>query len=321
MKPTIYSFTRRGYVLIVAMGLLVLSATLLVAVSRGAMQRALSARIAADELQHRWAILSSRAAILPFAETILTEQEAKRHVPIPALHARLQLGDESFEFIIGDESAKANVNLLADHVDRSVAEDRLRIGLSGTGTLSNIHLRPGDLDALIQTSPTSAPTSRPAKTIAMPRVLFTGFGQVFDDASPSRLLGRDGSANVADILTCWSGGQVNLRRVSPAALKLASGVNLSGIDQGRLLTTRNLLLQGKRIPPPKAGPIEPDPVAALISSAGVDPKGVAALPPFTLQSTCHSLWIISHDSRRTWYDLFIVDTTDRNHPRSLRFAW
>src|SRR5690349_12480075 len=74
---------RRGYVLVMVMGLLVLAATLLVAVSRTAGRAAMTARAAEEELQHRWGVVSCRKAVLPYVETMLTslEQERRRAVP------------------------------------------------------------------------------------------------------------------------------------------------------------------------------------------------------------------------------------------------
>jgi hypothetical protein len=65
----------RGYVLVMVLGLLVLSTTLLVGVSRLAVRAAVGARQAEDDLQRRWGVASSRKAVLPHAEAILSGLE------------------------------------------------------------------------------------------------------------------------------------------------------------------------------------------------------------------------------------------------------
>src|SRR5437879_12169407 len=75
--------TRGGYVLVVTLGLLILAASVMVAVSRAAMGHSAAARSAAEELRRRWAVVSCRSAVLPYAESILATAEAQRRVAMP----------------------------------------------------------------------------------------------------------------------------------------------------------------------------------------------------------------------------------------------
>src|SRR5260221_10949201 len=190
----------RGYVLVVTLGLLVLAAGLMVAVSRGALRHATAARLAADELQPRWGAVSCRNATLPYAEVILGSAEAERKSPLPLYRTRIQLGDETFDLTIADELAKADVNLLLDHTDRATAENRLRQALAGSGLSSQIRLRPSGAPL---PAPAAPATTKPATQPALPQ-LISGFGQIFTDASPEHLLMAQGSFRPADVVTCWS---------------------------------------------------------------------------------------------------------------------
>ena len=310
--------------LVVTLGLLVLSASLMVAVGRGAMRHAGAARLAGDELQHRWGIVTCRNALLPYAESILLTSEVERKAAAPTYRESVQLGDERFEITLADELSKANVNQLLDHTDRPTAETRLRQGLAGTGMSINVHLRPSGTPLAGPTSaptlaPTTAPATQPSAT-GLPQWI-SGFGQIFDDASPDRLLEVQGGIRATDLLTCWGGGHINIRRISPAALKVASAGILTGIDQNRLLQMRDLLLQGKPLPkPPKDKPVT-DPLGRLVQAAGVDPKSLDKLPPLTTQSRCHSIWITTRDKRRVAHYFSILDKTDEDRARSWAFVW
>src|ERR1700704_6139908 len=107
-KPRHPQVQRRhgGYVLVVTLGLLVLAASLMVAVSRGALRHQTAARVAADELQHRWGLVSCRPGTLPYADTILPTAESRRKAPLPQFRAQITLGQETFDLTLADELAK-----------------------------------------------------------------------------------------------------------------------------------------------------------------------------------------------------------------------
>jgi hypothetical protein len=298
--------------------LLVLGAGLMVAVSRASLRHALAARDAADELRHRWGVVSARNAVLPFADTVLGSAEVAKKSPETSLHVRLSLGNERVELLLSDEQAKANVNLILASADRSTAEIRLRDSLSGTGLGNAIRLRPGavvlpgDEDlAKAATRPSSQPVIAD---------LISGYGQIFENLGPDDLISARAGTRPIDLLTCWGDGAINLRRVTPAALRIAAGTSLSGIDQARILDARDALFVRRETPKPTTQQIN-EPVARLIASAGIDPKNVRGLPRFTLSSNCYSLWIVTSDQRRVTYFLGIKDDSLKEHPRRFAFVW
>ena len=313
---------RRGYVLVVTLALLVLGATLMVAVSRAALRHALAAREAADDLRHHWGVISVRTAVLPYAESILTAAEITRKSPVPSVRARVTLADETFELLLSDEAAKANVNLLLAGTDRSTAEIRLREALGGSGLGNNLRLRPGavilpgDEDLAITAT---RPSTQPAVAD-----LISGYGQIFENLGPADLLLVRGGARATDLLTCWGNGEINLRRVTPAALRVAAGTSLSGVEQARILEARDAILVRHEAPKPTPnGPPVPanDPIAALLATAGLDLKKAKGLPRFVLNSNCYSVWIVSTDQRRVTYFLGVKDDSIKDHPRTAAFVW
>ena len=143
---------------------------------------------------------------------------------------------------------------------------------------------------------------------------------MFEDASPERLLNLQGGARAADILTCWGSRQVNLRRVSPMALRIAGG-SLTLIEQTRLLEARDALFTGKGLPPPEKGPTESDPIRRIVVAAKLDPKSTGPTPSFTGISACYSLWITTRDTRRPWNYLTVLDESRKDHPRTAAVVW
>src|SRR5688500_14340245 len=134
---------RRGYVLVMTLGLLVLCATMLVTVSHAALRHASTARAARDELQRRWGAVSCREAVLPNAEVILARAEAARRKPVPVLlTTTIRLGGHEFELVVSDEQAKANVNAVLANADVTRAETRIRNALAGSGLANEVRIRP-----------------------------------------------------------------------------------------------------------------------------------------------------------------------------------
>ncbi|HEY7115772.1 MAG TPA: hypothetical protein VH475_04245 [Tepidisphaeraceae bacterium] len=312
---------RRGYVLVMVLALLVLSATLMVAVGRAAMRTAIAARSAEDDLQRRWAVASCRKAVLPYAEQILSALEQERRQPAPRFETSLHLGRQTLALVIADEQAKANVNALLDGTDQARADSRLRQGLAGSGLLNRLRLRPtyGPVIRSIQT-PTTGPATRP---LLSTNALHVGsFGQIFDDLPPAQLLRPMPGSRIAaaDLLTCWGNGAVNVRRATEAALTLAAGRSLTGVEISRLIDARNKLFERKgnesSFDTPAADNLQDAMNKAM--SQSIRNRGNLGLAE---RSTCHSLWIVTRTGRRDEYDLFVLDQANVNRPQVWAFSW
>src|SRR5687768_11408596 len=114
----------------------------MVSIGRASLRRAAAAREAAEELQRRWGATSCRLAVMPAIESVLVDQERKLRRPVAAHRARLRLGRQTFDLVLADEQAKANVNVLLDEADRATAETRMREAMTGTGVGHLARLRP-----------------------------------------------------------------------------------------------------------------------------------------------------------------------------------
>ena len=305
---------RRGYVLLVALGLLVLSATLLVSIGRAAVDHALRARRAEAELQRRWSVVSARVAVLAGADETLTRLEQEFHRPLPVYRTTVRLGDETLELVLSDEQAKANVNaLIASAAGKSGAETRVREAVAGSGLTNAVLMRPSML-----------PTDRPG---GLPRSV-DGFGQIFDRVGPQQLAGL-GEAAPVNVLTCWGDGAINVMRASRGSLALAAGGQINEVAIGRLIKARDaayappeqarMSLSPQRTDQPvsRSG----DAVTSLLSRARIDAaaRGRVAM---TSRSTCHSLWVIatSPSGRRT-HSLFVLDASIAGERQVRSFAW
>jgi type II secretory pathway component PulK len=292
----------RGYVLVLTLAVLVLVAGALVSSGQLAVRRAASAREAQRELQRRVGIASIRRAILPQAEQILAGQEARRGAPMAQHRAAVRLGDITFDLVIADEQAKANLNAMLARASRDVVENRLREALAGTGLAASLALRP---------------------VIEADRVTVSGPGQIFDNVEPQSLIrSRFGQVAPMETISCWGDGAVNVRRAPELVLNLALDPPWTRMEVGRLVQARRDMFEanGKRsITVTPAAPQPKDPLARLLQTAQIR-WGAAGL---TLQSTCHSLWIVTRDGRREWYDLAVEDAPDPQHrsPRVATYSW
>ncbi len=286
----------RGYVLVLTLAVLVLAASALVSAGRLAVGRASAAREAERDLQRRVGVASCRAAILPRAEEILAVHEVLRKSPLVQHRAAVRLGEFTFDLIIADEQAKANVNSLLESAPPDIVENRIREALSGTGLLGTIVLRPVKL---------------------RDRMVVSGMGQIFDQLSPQKLLEpRGGKPAAAELLTCWGSGAINVRRASEAALKLSHCPPWTPLEVTRMIQARREMFDPSaagvvKPPGPASAAPQPSPMdalARLLRTAQIrtGPSGL------TVSSNCHSLWIIARDGRRQWYYLAVRDATSND---------
>jgi hypothetical protein len=315
---------RPAYVLIAVLGLLVLSATLLVAVSRTATRSALAARSADEDLQRRWGVATCRKAVLPYAEQMLTALEQGRRRPTAKLETSIRLGAMNFDLIVADEQAKANVNTILQAADLTSAESRIRGALAGSGLANNVKLRPTLGPVVFPLEPTTAPTSQPTTQPQQPQrpaPTIGAFAQILSDVPPSRLI-RPAAASrlaVADLLTCWSSGEINARRATAQALQLAAGRSVSGTEIGRLVDARDALWQrpGLLNDPQTAAEQFKEQIGRTVGESAKNNGNLA----LTQTSRCQSLWIISRSPRRDWYDLAIIERTNDTQPQITTFSW
>ena len=308
---------RRGYVLLATLGLLVLCATLLVSLSRLAIDHALRSRLAEDELQRRWGAHSCVTTVLANGESFLREAESRQKHPVASLKFEVRLGKHTFDLLLADEQAKVNVNFLLDATDRPTAENRIRQSLTGSGLGNSLRLRP---------DPTPPPIPQ---EVAPPLILgmgirlapvnrrhITGLGQIFDltQTPPERLFasGAPHSSAPLDMLTCWTTGHINIRRASEPALRLAYGPSLTRSQIAQLVEGRNSIFA---VLPPFPN------LAIPTRRVELEIPQTAGVPPASEITTCHSLWITIKTPHRRWVEFHAMETSDPLRPRLHSFIW
>lgn len=285
LSPLPHVVTRRprrsgGYVLLMVLLVLTISAAAAAGVCRMSLDKALRAARAEDDLQRRWGALSCRTTLLPKAERVLTAAEQPGSKPSAEARLQLPLGRQTFTLIFGDEQAKANVNALYYQGGLAGTERAVRELTAASGSPAPVELRPSAGGAAAD------PEDR--------EPVFESFGQVFGGAPPAALLaGRPGRPAPASQLTCWSDGPLNFRRASRDAL-----VQVCRPHVGRGRVEQLLKARDETFP-------DVD-LAGALDSLGLNQKQQAALEDLLVDdSVCYSLWVISRDGGREWYDLAV----------------
>ncbi|MGB0769093.1 MAG: hypothetical protein ACPGYV_15475, partial [Phycisphaeraceae bacterium] len=118
---------------------------------------------------------------------------------------------------------------------------------------------------------------------------YSGFGQLFKGVGPAALVGDGDRPGVADQVTCWGDGRLNLRRAPDAVVKraLTPLLGAEGVEQ---------LIEVRRASP------EQTLAKWLARITDADPKGLGlASALLTTRSNAEGLWIVAHGPTRSWY--------------------
>ena len=262
---------RRGYVLLVTLVLLALAALAAAAVCRASLARAQAADEAQSDLQRRWGTLTCRTFLLPKTEEILHNREREHKSPLVHCRQTLMLGNEQFDLIFTDESAKANVGILMDRQPSGQAALTVRrLSLSNPDIAGKVRLRQEE---------GQYPQS---------------FGEVFDSIQPAELLKGDGDTCPAEIVTCWGDGQLNIHRAGQDVLEEVCGkvLNLSQIEQ---------LLDIRQSHPSLN-------MTDTLNQLNLDQAHRAMADTALIdESNCHGLWIICRAQRRSDWSFVVLD--------------
>jgi hypothetical protein len=302
-----------GFALLVALVLVVLAGVALAALARRSAAEALEARTAREELQRRWAVTSLRAALLGRVEELLDQAErgegpdtrpAETYLnrPMPHLGIPCRLAGADYELVLTDEQAKLNLNRLLAEAGRAETAAAARLATASAGAADQTAAGQLSIRPFV---PSSLGPLVPASLRSSPLAAVGGYGQVFAGAAPERLVGREGAPGLAEAVTCWGDGRVNLRRAPEAVVRQACDKAL-----GRDVVT--LLLAARRRDPYR--PLE----AILAELDEVDEAQRAGVKDrLTDRSTCHGLWVIARGPQRSWYTFAV--SADGERPRE--FQW
>lgn len=245
--------------------LLVIAAVAMAAVATESHKRAMAALNAQDELQRRWAAISCERALLPRTADILKSASDRAGKPLSRYDQTVTLGGTKFTLVFADEQAKANVNLLARHLEPTQLRQTLR-ALTGPGV-------PIDLAPAV--------TRQKDKSGKVTHTQHYGsYGQVLGEVSPAVLY--DGAG---DRFTCWGDAKLNTKAASPAAVIAVASTVLDGAELGRFERAMKKTSAAAWREVFREANILPDKVKLMEDRV-------------TESSACTSLWVIPHGGRR-----------------------
>jgi hypothetical protein len=289
----------RGYVLLLMLLLLAVAATALAGASRTALQKAVQASRAQDDLQRRWGVVTCRAALLPKAERVFAG------VPAGSAEARLNtaLGGQPVGLVFGDEQAKVNVNLLYALGKHEGASRTVREVVQAAGADARVALSPivpnaldaADDPANDEPSDKAAPGDDEELDLDVQPV-FETWGQVFPRVAPADLLARRGGTlpSISAQLTCWGDGLLDARRASRESLLRVTDKALRPSQVTTLLAAR-------------AKDPDLDLWETLDTFNLSENRYANAERLLTDTSACYSLWIVTRSGGREWYDLSVAE--------------
>ncbi|MFK7738314.1 MAG: hypothetical protein AB8B50_19985 [Pirellulaceae bacterium] len=200
---------RSGYVLLLVIVTIVIAATLLVRLANRSLVEHSESLRSSRALQTKWGRLSCEKAILPFAEATFeglnrsrATTDRQKAAPVWRVRQNTVLGDQRFELLLADESAKASVArvLLASSRKaritalRDLVPPRLQIALRVT-LQSNLL---GNLEESL----------RPDDNRGLP------LGAVVDLGTLDQAGGRRQIVEFLEKVTVWWDGPLNLHRAS-----------------------------------------------------------------------------------------------------------
>ena len=311
-----------GYVLLMTVLLLAVTAVALSALGRRSFRHAMTALQAEEDLQRRWAVLSCERVLLPRAAGLVDYQANETTAalaaaePEPIKRLVLWLGGDSGDgsgvtsgggalrvsLVFADEQAKLNVPALLARTDRPTAEGVIGTLLHGRGLSPPVRLEPFDLE------PTT--DSEDGDEYRWP--LIASFDQVLVDADPDALVGKlsdaspanmgsrsyqngvapEGDGGIVDGLTLWGDGKVNIRVARMDVLRAALSPDLGFAQVFRIVELRR--------DRPDAG------LNDILSQLELsDQQRQRMEQRLTDSSDTHSLWIVVSNGDRRWHHMAV----------------
>jgi len=289
----IASRQQSGFVLVLILVLIALCGVIMAASARRSAHNAMQASASMRELQFRWGAASCQAVLLGEAERMFDEA-LKSGLPLCSeATGEVVLGNMTFNVTVSDESAKANINRLAQQYANNnagllAAIDKLQ---DGGGDLLSVELR--ETQSAVETDMAGLP------------MLLTSFDQVFATRNVSELAGSMARRR----MTCWGDGRINIRR---AELPVMAQV-LAGQLTGTQLQVIDRLRRSK-----EAFSVIDALAAVQLTTAQREAIGKLV----TDTSNCHGLWISAEDGARTRRRLYVIQADQGPQlPQRWAFEW
>lgn len=283
------SSRRGGFVLVMALALILLAGFLLACIARQSLDAALETIRARQDLQRRWGAISCQHLLLDDADgyfqRLQEDNQAAAILETPVAPAvQIKLGELTFNLRLADENCKINLNTVyALRGEEAVA----RVCREATTVLQSEMRIPAQEN------------SRP----------FSTWSQVFAlaDANAgvtSAQLLADATTN----LTCWGNGRINLRRAPDDVVRAVGRLAVSS------KVIRELLAVRKQYPDAE--------MQDWVKALSLSPQERTKLQKlFCEESLCYSLWIETISPERTWNEFIVVESSPDAANKVSRFVW
>jgi type II secretory pathway pseudopilin PulG len=302
----------KGFVLLMVMiAILVVGLSLTVTAQRSL----LSHRTAVEtqrSLQTRWGMASCQKTMMPAAgglmdasERTARRQRGKQEAPPSTIQGHVILGGQSFDLLIGDEDAKANVNTIFDVGGRPACEQTIS-RLVGPLESRSIRLLPARASqSLDRKARTTSASSRNASAANEPEdafhqpPAFRSWGEVFDLAALQYLAGDDRHlASMTRRIALRSSGKLNVFRAQDeTVLAVCQTILQDGLARRVLEKIRETTLR------------QIDLILDQTVTNTEDRRSVSQL--LSANSTSYSLWIEAV-SRTSRHQRLVIQAPDIN---------
>jgi len=279
--------TRRGFMLLMSLVLIVLVGVVLVGLARHSLLLSAESQQATADLQRRWGVVFLAQALMADPESRITVHEGDRRAGprrLPLCHG-VQLGQLTFQITLDDENRKLNLNRLRS---TGGTQPLLQLVHHFAGT-ARVQLRPLFASSL---------GVRP----------FDSWGQVVDFL-PTDDARRHGAQlqELSQWMTCWGSAKVNLRRCDDEVLRAAGTAAAGPVAGNRLVALR------------AAEPALS--LDALLAKLAIDAHQLALLKGWLSEaSDCYSLWIVGAD-RPASIDFYVREDVGSESHMVKHFQW
>jgi hypothetical protein len=220
---------RKGFVLLMVLVSILIVGVAMTAISRRSLQASLAAMESQRELQKRWGMVSVQRTLLPAAAGLFevsdlkTRKKRGKQEAFPAiLEDRIILGGQTFDVLLADEDAKANLNAIYDQGGERKCELTLN-RLTGTSESRTVRLRPVRASESNLTAKRSAGSESKLGSAKSPTIrssasnwlALRSWGEVFDLLQIGRIAGEDRHlAKMTRKITLHGSGRLNVFRAS-----------------------------------------------------------------------------------------------------------
>lgn len=227
----------RGFVLLVVLAAIVVSATGLTTLATASLHRGRNAQYAQDDLQRRCAIISCERLLLPRAAELFERQDdaweasGGSQAPPAFIREQVRLGNQTIELLLADEDAKVNLNSLYHEAGRPHLEQTLR-KLVGPHSQTLLNLNP-TVRSASRFRREETIESEDAEQTPFDPPAFRTWGDVFDLSRIRLATGDDRLlATLTADITLWGAGRLNLDRATDeAATSVCEAVVSQGVAQ------------------------------------------------------------------------------------------